>query len=189
MRQVVLAVLLILTVLRSHGQTEGDDVYLKPEAFLNETFATSPNGPPTPSLLWLSRDIRSAVHDILGHDYPALRIRYWRAESVDGAGTRTAWILEEIGKVKPITAGLVVRDGALEEVKVLIYRESHGWEVKHPFFTNQFRGAALDKSGRLTQQIDGIAGATLSVDALTRLGRLALVLHDRVTMQEGLAAP
>ena len=189
MRQVVLAILLSITSVRIHGQTAEEDVFQTPEAFLHETFATDPNGVPAPSLLWLSKDIRSPIRDILGHDYPALRIRYWRAESVDGASTRTAWILEEIGKVKPITAGLVVRDGALEEVKVLIYRESHGWEVKHPFFTNQFRGASLDQNGRLTQQIDGIAGATLSVDALTRLGRLALTFHDRVTVQEGPAVP
>ena len=66
----------------------------------------------------------------------------------------------------------------LVDVRVLIYRESRGWEVKYPAFTDQFRGARLTSDGKLDQSIDGISGATLSVHALTRLARLALLLDQ-----------
>ena len=61
--------------------------------------------------------------------------------------------------------------------KVLVFRESRGWEVRHPFFTDQFRDAGLTGELALDRNIDGISGATLSVRALSRLARLALYLH------------
>lgn len=148
-----------------------EDVYLAPEAFLAEVFG---GAPPKAAKLWLTASHRDAIEEILGHGLGVLRIGYWRA------GERTAWILEEIGKVKPITTGLAVDDGAIERIRVLIYRESRGWEVRHDFFTAQFVGARLDGRLRLDRGIDGISGATLSVRALTGLARLALYLHRTV---------
>lgn len=144
------------------------DVYQTPEAFINEVFAGTP---PQAARIWIRDELARSVRAILGHDVNALRLVYW------GEGTRTAWILEEIGKEQPITAGIVVNDGAIETVRVLIFRETRGWEVRYPFFTDQFRGATLADQENLDRDIDGISGATLSVGALTRLARLALVLH------------
>jgi hypothetical protein len=145
------------------------DVYLAPEKFLSETFDGSV---PKPSVLWIAGDTRAAVERILGHSAVALRIRYWQH------GARSAWILEEIGKTEPITTGFVVDRGALARVAVLVYRESRGWEVRYPFFTDQFKGATLTDMNQLDRGIDGIAGATLSVRALTRLARVALLLDE-----------
>lgn len=156
---------------------EGDeDVYLAPEAFLAEAFG---GDVPAPRKLWITRDLKPAVADIMGHDLGALRVSYW------ARGRRTAWILEEIGKVHPITTGLVVDDGRIATIRVLIYRESRGWEVRYPFFTDQFLGARLEGDLGLDRGIDGISGATLSVNALTRLARLALYLHGRVMAGAG----
>lgn len=150
-----------------------DEVYQRPEDFLAETFA---GAPPPPAMLWITPDMRGDIDRILGHaHFNALRVRYW------GRDGRTAWILEEIGKYEPITTGLVVRDGRMERVKVLIYRESHGWEVRYPFFTNQFKDLELAADNRLNKSIDGISGATLSVNALRNLARLALYLHAQAT--------
>jgi len=143
-------------------------VYLTPEAFLSETFGATA---PAPQVLWLKDDIKAAAEDILGHRYPGLRIRYW------GEGQRTAWILEEIGKEQPITVGLVVKQQKMERITVLEFRESRGWEVRHPFFTEQFQGIGLTAERELDQPIDGISGATLSVRALKKLAVLALYLH------------
>lgn len=145
----------------------GEDIYLEPEAFITQSFESEPEA----KVLWLTKDTKAAIKEVLGHDYPGLRIRYWQM------GGRTAWILEEIGKVKPITTGFVVEDDALLQMQVLIYRESHGWEVRYPFFTDQFKGLELEENNRLNKKIDGISGATLSVNALTRLSKLALHLH------------
>lgn len=147
-----------------------EDVQQSPEDFLVGVF-----GPiaPKPKVLWLRGSMRNEAKKILGHPYPGIRVRYW------ARGDRTAWILEEIGKYKPITTGIVVNEGRIERVTVLIYRESHGWEVRYPFFTNQFRDIRLTRDWELSRGIDGISGATLSVNALTRLATLALLFHKR----------
>lgn len=154
------------------GDTPEEDIYLSPDAFIKESFEGTP---PQTAVLWVTKNLKPQIHKILGHDYPALRIRHWISD------TRSAWILEEIGKVKPITVGIVVEDNKIVRLKVLIYRESHGWEVKHTFFTDQFKEAELNKKLKLSKNIDGISGATLSVNALKRLGRLALYLHQEAT--------
>lgn len=138
--------------------------------FLNETFGQ----PPVAETLWLVGKLQPAVRSVLEHDYPAPRVRYWRD------GKRTAWVLDEIGKEMPITVGIVIDGGAVERVKVLVYRESRGWEVKSPAFTAQYPGARLDDGMKLDRHIDGISGATLSVRALGRLTRLALLLDRQV---------
>ncbi len=157
-----------LVLLLSSPSWSREDVYQAPEQFLLEVFSGTV---PKPDVLWLTDELRTPIKAILGHGLPQLRLRYWRQSG------RTAWILEEIGKEKPITVGLVVDDGRIERVKVLIFRESRGWEVRFPFFTDQFTGTRLTAERRLDRDIDGISGATLSVRALTKLARLALFLH------------
>lgn len=153
------------------GAVAAEDVIMPPADFLAEAFD---GDPPSPSVLWITPEMREEIGGILQHNaFRALRVRYWRR------GERTAWILEEIGKYKPITTGLVVSGDSLERIRVLVYRESHGWEVKHDFFTDQFRGLTLDHDRRLSAQVDGISGATLSVNALVNLARLALYLDER----------
>ena len=101
--------------------------------------------------------------------------------SSDLVGRRTVWVLDEIGKEMPITVGIVIRNGAIERVQVLVYRESRGWEGKSPAFTAQYAGARLESGQKLDRQIDGISGATLSVRALNRLARLALLFDRHIT--------
>ena len=74
----------------------------------------------------------------------------------------------------------MVNDNRIELVRVLIFRESRGWEVRYPFFTDQFVSVRLDSSGQLDKSIDGISGATLSVIAIKKLTTLALLLHKKV---------
>lgn len=146
------------------------EVYQNPEDFLSEVFA---GDVPAPGALWLTGEVRAAAEEILGHEPPQLRVRYWHR------GARSAWILDEIGKEKPITTGIVVDAGRIERIRVLIFRESRGWEVRHDFFTDQFVHLGLGDDHRLDGPIDGISGATLSVRALTKLARLALYLHQQ----------
>jgi hypothetical protein len=164
--------LAILLFLSPAGPLLAGDVYQTGEDFLQEVFD---GDVPQPRVLWLRDGVRATSTEILGHPYPGLRIRYWLDEG------RSAWILEEIGKEKPITVGLVVEDGRIERVRVLAFRESRGWEVRHPFFTDQFRGTGLTDDHALDKSIDGISGATLSVRALEKLARLALYFHAQAT--------
>lgn len=144
-----------------------DTVYLAPDDFLRQTFSE----PPQPSVLWLDQNIQNQLGAVLGHPYPQARLRYWRA-----AG-KTAWMLDEIGKEYPITAGFVVGDHHIERAQVLIYRESRGDEIHLPAFLRQFVGSSLSDN-RLSNRIDGITGATLSVNAMQRMARAALLLDQ-----------
>ncbi len=166
-RTILLSVLLLIPfVAEAKAQT-----FQEPDAFLAETFAQNV---PEPELLDITPEMQRDIGGILRRTYRAQRLRYWR-----DAG-RTVWILEEIGRYRPITVGLVVSGSAIDTIRVLIYRESHGWEVRHDFFTNQFKGLTLDEQSNLTRRIDGISGATLSVNALRNLARLALYLDRAV---------
>ena len=150
-------------------------VYQVPDEFINEVFD---HDPPKSKELWLRKLLKEEVKSIMGHDLGVLRLRYWYKDD------RSAWILEEIGKERPITTGIVVNKNKIELVRILIFRESRGWEVRHPFFTDQFKDANLMQENKLDRSIDGISGATLSVKAVTKLARLALMLNRYVTGSE-----
>ncbi len=145
--------------------------YQEPSAFIQEVFS---GDAPKVSKIWIKKDLKVKIHEIMEHDLGVLRLKYW-----EKAG-RTAWILEEIGKERPITAGIVVNNGKIESINVLVFRESRGWEVRYPFFTDQFSDATLKEDKRLDRHIDGISGATLSVNAMKKMARLALMLHQEV---------
>jgi len=148
--------------------------YMTTAEFLESSF---PEGPPEAGTLWVTGDLRKSIETLLGHPFGALRIRYWQ----DGAAS--AWILDEIGKELPITIGVSIVAGEIKNVHILEFRESRGWEVRYPFFTDQFRNARLRADGRLDRKIDGITGATLSVGAVTRIARIALLLHDNINQK------
>lgn len=85
----------------------------------------------------------------------------------DGKINGYALIDEEVGKVLPIT--FVTRidpAGKVEAVEVMVYRESHGGEVKSRRFLNQFKEKGLNDEIRLHGNIVNITGATLSSRAL-----------------------
>ena len=156
----------------AEGDTYGR--YLTTEEFLQVAFGGTR---PKADALWITSEHRGPLERLLGHAYRSLRIRYWRE------GDRTAWILDEIGKEQPITIGIAIEASRIEELRILEFREIRGWEVRYPFFTDQFRGAALEDD-ELSADIDGITGATLSVGAVKRVARAALYLHEQVVEPE-----
>jgi hypothetical protein len=163
---------LLLATTVAFAQDDGQaGRYLDTDQFVASAF---PLARPAVRTLWVAGDLRDSVEHSLGHRFAALRVRYWYD------GDISAWVLDEIGKELPITIGVTVREGAIVDVRVLVFRESRGWEVRFPFFTDQFRDSRLDPDGRLSHKIDGITGATLSVGAVTRVAKIALLLDDEV---------
>jgi hypothetical protein len=144
-------------------------VYQQSSDFIKIAFDGTP---PKAKAVWITKSTRPQVEEILAHKFSGLRIRYWGAEK------KTVWVLDEIGKDHPITVGIVINQHHITQIKVLEFRESRGDEVRHPFFTDQFSGISLTPDNHLNKSIDGISGATLSVRALTKIGRLALYLHS-----------
>ena len=169
-------VVLFTTYLAVTTTVGSQERYIETADYLRDAF---PMGEPIPETLWVSRELRELADDTLDYDIAMLRVRYWHRDR------RTAWILDEIGKERPITVGVVVEDDAASMVRVLEFRESRGWEIRYPFFTDQFNDAGLDGGDELDRQIDGITGATLSVNAVTRVVRLALFLYRYTLVANG----
>lgn len=170
--------LTLIALAGTAGETLARGTYQQPADFLRETFS---GDVPRPVRLMIDDELRTKIKQILEHNLRVSRLRYW------GRGGRTVWVLEEIGKTQPITVGIVVNQGRIERIKVLIFRESRGWEVRHPFFTDQFKGARLNSNNKLDRRIDGISGATLSVRALNKLARLAILLHEHSEFANGVS--
>jgi hypothetical protein len=160
---------LLFVIFSLIGFSARADVYQTPQQFVESIFSSQPKK----HAFWLKSEHKAIATDILGHKPTQLRFRYF------GQGNKTAWVLDEIGKEQPITVGIEVQNNQIIQLKVLEYRENRGYEVRFPFFTDQFIGAALTQEQHLNQDIDGISGATMSVSALKRLARLALYLHKQ----------
>ncbi|VAW57402.1 hypothetical protein MNBD_GAMMA07-1290 [hydrothermal vent metagenome] len=161
-------ILIICLILSTHS-VYARGVYQKPSAFIQGVFTVSPE----PQVIWIKGELRSQIENILQHKYKAKRVRYWREKN------KSAWVLDEIGKKKPITVGIVIDSNKISHLKVLAFRESRGWEVRYPFFTKQFNQLFLTKDNQLSESVDGISGATLSVRALRKLARIALLLNHK----------
>lgn len=163
-RRLLSFALILLAACQAHAA----EVIESPQAFVASAFS---GHTPAPAVLWLTPDMQSGISRIIGQRLPTLRQRYWRD------GQRTAWILDKVGKEEPITAGFVIEADRIVSAHVLIYRETRGWEIRHPNFRDQFIGLSLDPKLALNGRFDGIAGATLSVNAMASMARLALYLH------------
>ena len=149
--------------------------YLDLDEFLTAALGVEP---PAPEVIFIDAELRTHLESALGHRLSLLRIRYWRDQET------TAWVLDEIGKTEPITIGVTVENGFIRNVRVLEFRESRGWEIRFPFFTDQFKGAGLDRNRHIDRSIDGITGATLSVRAVDKVVRAALILDERVRKEK-----
>jgi len=161
---------IILSLLFSGLNYAAKGVYQTPKDFINVAFSGKK---PEMKVLWLNKKDKKVIAEILQHKYNRMRIRYWQLAN------ETVWVLDEIGKEKPITIGVHIKDKHINHFKVLTFRESRGDEVRHEFYSQQFIHAKLVENNQLSQHVDGITGATLSVRATTKVARLALWLDTK----------
>ena len=151
-----------------------ETVYQSPSGFLDSELPGCEQ-----KMLWLKRDVKARIETLIERSWQGARVRYCQK------GDRTAWILDEIGKTEPITSGVIVDQGQVAQVRVLVFRESRGSEVHRDAFTRQYQDAVLVAGEGLDRHIDGITGATLSVWAVTRQVKLALLLDEVVREDSG----
>lgn len=72
------------------------------------------------------------------------------------------------GKDQPITYLVAVDPAArLRDVDILVYREPYGGEVAYESWRRQFRGKGAEAPLAVGQDVQGISGATISVNAVT----------------------
>ena len=141
--------------------------------FLSDQFTDKT---PRPKRLWVKAELKTQIQKILSRPIKQLSYRYWQADN------KTIWVLDEIGKERDITTAVVIKGNQIEQIKVLVYRESRGGEVQVPWFTQQFVGAQSKDNWQ--KNIDSISGATLSVNAMKMQAELALFLQQQTTQSK-----
>jgi len=126
----------------------------------------------------LSDDQRKAIEDKSGVRQRWKKQAVWRAEK---AGQLVGWFIidEVVGKHEFITyaAGLT-SDGKVRGIEILVYRETHGYQVRNPEWRHHFEGKTLSDPFKLEQDIPNIAGATLSCKNVTNGVKRLLALQQ-----------
>jgi hypothetical protein len=139
-----------------------------PEQFVETVFGQLP----AEQKIRLSGDVQKGVQKAYGGRYPGFSVSYWQKED------RLVWVLKASGKHGFVHAGLVTREGRLEQIKVLSSKEQRGRGIETPRFLDQFTGVGLKEGAELDRQIDGISGATYSVNAVRKMATVALYLDS-----------
>ena len=114
---------------------------------------------------------RDEVAAALGGMLPSVWEDRWIVVRAARGGTPVgrAFIVEEIGKHRPITFVVGLRpDRSVEDVAVMAYREAYGGEIASRRFLRQYAGKRPGDDLRSPQGITNVAGATLSVEAASR---------------------
>ena len=126
----------------------------------------------------LSDDQRKAIEDKSGVRQRWKKQAVWRAEK---SGQLVGWFIvdEVVGKHEFITyaAGLTP-DGKVRGIEILVYRETHGYQVRNPEWRHHFEGKTLADPFKLEQDIPNIAGATLSCKNVTNGVKRLLALQQ-----------
>ena len=84
-----------------------------------------------------------------------------------------------LGKSLPITYLTCFNmDGQLINAHIVKYREDYGYEVGNRRWLNQFLGLDASSDYKVGKNIDGISGATISVNSVTRgINRSAIIVE------------
>jgi len=94
----------------------------------------------------------------------------WQVRLAQRDGVTLGYIVVDdvIGKFELISYAVGIgSDGAVRQVEVLSYRESHGHEIRLPAWRKQFVGKDSSAPLRIGEDIANISGATLSCSHVT----------------------
>ncbi len=114
--------------------------------------------PITPALQRAARD----------HGFPPfLRDTVWVYRAIWQGETLQVVVDDVMGKHEPINFAMGVQGDTVRFVEVLAYREPYGGEIQNPRFLSHFQGKTETDAWRPGKDIPRIAGATISVRAIT----------------------
>ena len=89
------------------------------------------------------------------------------------------------GKSQPITYAVFFdSQGMVEESHIIKYREPIGGEVSNQYWLNQFFGKSWESDYKIGSDIDGISGATISVNAVTRGIHRSTIIVEYLLIQK-----
>ena len=118
--------------------------------------------------LKLDTELKALVQNRVKQRFYRDELYYWTISNND---TTIAYALMDnvLGKSMPITFLVIVKiDGRIITSEVIKYREAYGGEVGNKNWLAQFTHFSDTSDFKLGKNIDGISGATISVNSLTK---------------------
>ena len=167
-RAALSAVTIVLATSASSGTAQavaGEQVLLSPAQALREIFPRATG--------YLQRDFRptaqerSALAQQLGRPLDETAFPVLALYDAERRLLGYAAVTEERGRYRPITFMVGVRpDGAVQDVAVMVYRETRGGEVRQRRFLAQYRGKTVRSPIATNRDIINVSGATISVRSM-----------------------
>jgi FMN-binding protein len=114
----------------------------------------------------------------------------WPVRVARRGGKTLGYVVSDdvIGKFERISYAVGIDlDGAIRQIEILSYRESHGGEVRLPAWRRQFVGKTAASPLRVGDDIANISGATLSCTHLAEGVRRIVAVVARARRDGGLA--
>lgn len=128
----------------------------------------------------LSEEQEEAIEDAVDIRVRNQELHVWKAKTDEQF---LGWFIvdEVLGKHEFITYAVALDDqGAVAGIEIMDYRETHGDEVRNEKWQAQFQGKQHGASLTLDEDIQNIAGATLSCKHITDGVKRLLATYDSV---------
>ena len=154
--------------------------YLSVEQAQKTLFPEADRFVPAPVLL--TEDQRDAISDKAGVKQRWEKQDVWRAEK---AGQLLGWFIVDnvVGKHEFITcAAALLPEGKVKGVEILIFKETHGDEVREASWRKTLEGKTLADPFKLDKDVPNISGATLSCRNVM-MGAKRLLVLQQVALQ------
>lgn len=167
---------LLLLIWTSPRRAVADDTYFTSRQLLKEFFPKSQRV----TYFQVAPDAkqRDRIKARLGYTPAKATYTFFVAlteDKVDGY----AFVDEELGQHMPITYGVKFSPaGAVEDMEIMVYRESRGDEVRDLRFRKQFVGRTGHDAIRLNRDVVAISGATISSNSMAVGVRRAVILFE-----------
>jgi hypothetical protein len=158
-----------------------EDVYLTPDEAAQLMFPDSEEI--HFEQITLSPDQKKIIEERIGWHFPEITFDTFVGKT-NGKIDGWAFIQNTIGKHKPMTYMVGVdSEGKVNNVEVLVYRESRGSEVRTSRFNYQYEGKTPYDPIRINRDIINISGATMSVRSMSAGVKRVLVLVEELFLK------
>lgn len=175
LRLLVLSLVLILPL---QATELSEKVYLTQEEALNAIFPTATQIQTLQ--VTLSEDDKQQIETAMGTDLDSTQYTVFQGYK-DDTFLGSAYELDQLGKYYPITMMIhILPNVSVGDVRVMVYRERIGADVRKNRFLKQFRKKTLRSPLMVDQDIDGISGATISSWSVATAVKKALYLTQYV---------
>lgn len=168
--------LLFVLLVSPLGQVGASEIKQRSQELITKQFGTETTM--NFRKLDLTPDSKKRIEIMVGQRFFRNSIYTWKI-SINNTTVGYALLDNVIGKSLPITFLVIFNlEGIILSTHVVKYRESIGGEISNWRWNRQFPGRNYQSSFSVGNDIDGISGATISVNAMTRgIHKLTLLME------------